>query len=47
MIVAETPEEKKKAVYELLQYQTKDFEDLLRIMDGLPVTILLLTPPFN
>jgi pyruvate,orthophosphate dikinase len=47
MIVAETPEEKKKALDELLPYQTKDFEDLFTIMDGLPVTIRLLDPPLH
>ena len=47
MIVAETPEEKKKALDELLPYQTKDFEDLFEIMDGLPVTIRLLDPPLH
>ena len=47
MIVAETDEEKKKALEELLPYQTKDFEDLFKIMDGLPVTIRLLDPPLH
>ncbi len=30
MTFAETPEEKKKDLYELLPYQTKGFEDLFR-----------------
>jgi pyruvate,orthophosphate dikinase len=47
MIVAETDEEKKKALDELLPYQTQDFEALFKIMDGLPVTIRLLDPPLH
>jgi len=47
MIVAETDEEKKKALDELLPYQTQDFEELFKIMDGLPVTIRLLDPPLH
>jgi pyruvate,orthophosphate dikinase len=47
MIVAETDEEKRKALDELLPYQTKDFEDLFTIMDGYPVTIRLLDPPLH
>ena len=47
MILADTDEEKKKALDELLPYQTEDFEELFRIMDGYPVTIRLLDPPLH
>ncbi|MBP5699628.1 MAG: pyruvate, phosphate dikinase, partial [Methanobrevibacter sp.] len=47
MIVAETLEEKKNALNELLPYQTGDFEALFKIMDGFPVTIRLLDPPLH
>ena len=47
MILANTDEEKKKALDELLPYQTADFEELFRIMDGYPVTIRLLDPPLH
>jgi pyruvate,orthophosphate dikinase len=47
MIVAETLEEKKSALNELLPYQTGDFEALFKIMDGYPVTIRLLDPPLH
>ena len=47
MILADTEEEKKKALAELLPYQTSDFEELFRIMDGYPVTIRLLDPPLH
>ena len=47
MIVAETEEEKRKALDEILPYQTKEFEDLFKIMNGLPVTIRLLDPPLH
>jgi pyruvate,orthophosphate dikinase len=47
MIVAETLDEKKNALNELLPYQTGDFEALFKIMDGFPVTIRLLDPPLH
>ena len=47
MILADTDEEEKKALEELLPYQTADFEELFRIMDGYPVTIRLLDPPLH
>lgn len=47
MILAENTEEKRAALKELLPYQTADFEELFRIMDGLPVTIRLLDPPLH
>ena len=47
MIMAETREEREKAVYELLQYQKEDFKGLFKAMEGLPVTIRLLDPPLH
>jgi len=47
MIVAETPEERRKAVMKILPYQKKDFMGLLEVMKGLPVTIRLLDPPLH
>ena len=47
MILADNDEEKKAALAELLPYQTADFEELFRIMDGYPVTIRLLDPPLH
>ncbi len=47
MILADTEEERRKALEKLLPYQRKDFEELLKIMEGLPVTIRLLDPPLH
>ena len=47
MIVAETVEERRAALSDLLPMQRKDFAELFRIMSGLPVTIRLLDPPLH
>ena len=47
MIVAEDTEGRKKALAKLLPMQRGDFEELFRIMAGLPVTIRLLDPPLH
>jgi pyruvate,orthophosphate dikinase len=47
MILAETPEERKKALAELLQFQRADFEGIFRAMKGHPVTIRTLDPPLH
>ncbi len=47
MIVAETMEKRKAALAKLLPMQRRDFTELFRIMDGLPVTIRLLDPPLH
>ena len=47
MILADNDQEKRAALAELLPYQTSDFEELFRIMDGYPVTIRLLDPPLH
>jgi pyruvate,orthophosphate dikinase len=47
MIMADDVEGRKKALAKLLPMQRSDFEELFRIMDGLPVTIRLLDPPLH
>jgi pyruvate,orthophosphate dikinase len=47
MILANTPEERAKALDRLLPVQRDDFRELLSIMAGKPVTIRLLDPPIH
>lgn len=47
MIIAETEEDRRKAVMKLLPYQREDFKGILKAMKGLPVTIRLLDPPLH
>ena len=47
MIMADDAEGRKKALAKLLPMQRGDFEELFRIMAGLPVTIRLLDPPLH
>ncbi len=47
MIFAETLEGRETALAKLLPEQRKDFIDLFKIMDGLPITIRLLDPPLH
>ena len=47
MIVAESVEERIKALDQLLPLQRKDFEGIFRAMAGLPVTIRLIDPPLH
>ncbi len=47
MILAESSEERKKALAKLLPMQKQDFIGLFREMPGLPVTIRLLDPPLH
>jgi pyruvate, orthophosphate dikinase len=47
MILAQTPEARKKALEKLLPYQRQDFEGLFKAMNGLPVTIRTLDPPLH
>jgi pyruvate, orthophosphate dikinase len=47
VIMAETAEERKEALAELLPLQQQDFEGLFGEMAGLPVTIRLLDPPLH
>jgi pyruvate,orthophosphate dikinase len=47
MIVAETAEEREKALDKLMPYQKADFLGILKAMRGLPVTIRLVDPPLH
>ena len=47
MIVAGSVEGRKTALAKLLPMQRSDFEEIFRIMHGLPVTIRLLDPPLH
>jgi pyruvate,orthophosphate dikinase len=47
MILAETPEARRKAVMKLLKFQKKDFLGIFKAMAGKPVTIRLLDPPLH
>jgi pyruvate,orthophosphate dikinase len=47
MIVADTEEQRRKAIMKLLPYQRKDFEGIMAAMEGYPVTIRLLDPPLH
>ena len=47
MILADTKEDREKALAELLPMQQKDFEDLYEIMDGMNVNVRLLDPPLH
>jgi len=47
MIVAEDEKGRRAAIAKLLPMQRNDFVELLKIMEGLPVTIRLLDPPLH
>jgi pyruvate,orthophosphate dikinase len=47
MIMAETEDDRRRALGELLPLQQEDFEGLFDQMSGLPVTIRLLDPPLH
>jgi pyruvate,orthophosphate dikinase len=47
MILADTEEERRAALDELLPLQRADFVEILREMDGLPVTVRLIDPPLH
>jgi pyruvate, orthophosphate dikinase len=47
MILAETHEEREKALNELLPYQRSDFDGLFDAMNGYPVIIRLIDPPLH
>ncbi len=47
MIMADTEEDRRAALAELLPLQQEDFEGLFEAMAGLPVTIRLLDPPLH
>jgi pyruvate,orthophosphate dikinase len=47
MILADSVEERRRALDKILPMQQKDFVGIFRAMDGLPVTIRLLDPPLH
>ncbi|MDO4952002.1 MAG: PEP-utilizing enzyme, partial [Bacteroidales bacterium] len=47
MILADTTEERERALEKLLPYQKQDFYGILKCMDGKPVNIRLLDPPLH
>ena len=47
MILANTPDERKRWCDKLLPLQRQDFYDIFKAMEGLPVTIRLLDPPLH
>ncbi|MFA5831896.1 MAG: pyruvate, phosphate dikinase [Bacteroidota bacterium] len=47
MILADTIEQRKKALAKLLPLQREDFEGIFRAMDGRPVTIRTIDPPLH
>ncbi|MCI9845508.1 pyruvate, phosphate dikinase [Flavobacterium pectinovorum] len=47
MILADNEAGRRKALAKLLPMQRKDFEDIFRLMNGLPVNIRLLDPPLH
>ena len=47
MILADSEEDRRKALNKLLPYQRKDFEGIFRVMDNKPVIIRFLDPPLH
>jgi len=47
MIVAQSTEQRRKALADLLPFQRSDFEGIFEAMSGLPVTVRLLDPPLH
>lgn len=47
MILADDEKKRREALAHILPFQRQDFEDLFKIMEGLPVTIRLLDPPLH
>jgi pyruvate,orthophosphate dikinase len=47
MIVADTKEDRRKALDKILPYQKDDFVGIFKAMDGFPVTIRTLDPPLH
>ncbi|MFJ6566379.1 pyruvate, phosphate dikinase [Streptomyces sp. NPDC091292] len=47
LILADTEEEREKALGDLMPLQKRDFVELFEAMDGLPVTVRLLDPPLH
>jgi pyruvate,orthophosphate dikinase len=47
MILAESADERKRALNKVIEYQREDFEGLFRALDGRPACIRLLDPPLH
>jgi len=47
MILADTKEEREEALTKILPFQREDFYEILKVMEGLPITIRLLDPPLH
>ena len=47
MILSKTQDDRAKALNKLLPHQKKDFKEIFKIMNGLPVTVRLLDPPLH
>lgn len=47
MILSDTAEGRKKALFKLLPYQKADFKGIFKAMDGYPVNVRLLDPPLH
>ncbi|MDC3039969.1 pyruvate, phosphate dikinase [Candidatus Pelagibacter sp.] len=47
MILSKTTDDRAKALAKLLPHQKKDFMEIFKIMEGLPVTVRLLDPPLH
>jgi len=47
MILSKFKDDRKKALNKLLPYQRKDFIEIFKIMNGMPVTVRLLDPPLH
>jgi len=47
MILVDDEKKRRDALAHILPFQRQDFEDLFKIMEGLPVTIRLLDPPLH
>ena len=47
MILSKTKEDRSKALEKLLPHQRKDFTEIFKIMNKLPVTVRLLDPPLH
>ena len=47
MILAETVEERRRALAKILPYQQEDFRGIFKAMAGCPVTVRLLDPPLH
>ncbi len=47
MILADTEEKRRDAIQRLLPFQRSDFKEILKAMEGKPVTVRLLDPPLH